>query len=113
MLGLTAKHLDVSLAAVDDDHLLHVLAIDGAARTSLWRTFGMTSADPRAAVLAQRAAESWPTACVERANATAPVGLVGSKTASWRRTLYALVAVADAALATAERARIVAAGRGR
>jgi hypothetical protein len=103
--GITVSTLDVAIGIVDDRHLLRVARSGSGTDLALWRVFGMPSNDPRAAVLAQRAAEPWAAACTKRADAAAPVGMIYSKTPAWRRTLYALIALADAARVIAERTR--------
>lgn len=103
--GITASTLDVAIGIVDDHHLLRVARSGSGTDMALWRVFGMTSDNPRAAVLAQRAAEPWAAACSNRADAAAPLGMIYSKTPAWRRTLYALIALADAARVIAERTR--------
>jgi hypothetical protein len=103
--GITVSALDVAVAIVDDEYLLRVARSGNGTDLALWRVFGMPSDDPRAAVLAQRAAEPWSEACTTRAQASAPLGMIRATTPAWRRTLYALIAVADAARVIAERTR--------
>ena len=109
--GVTASALDGTIVAADTEHLYEVTWAESGTRRRYWRTFGMASDDPRAAALVHRESETWAETCMERADEQAPVGLVRGRSAAWRRTEYALLAVADAARVIAQRQRRTAAAR--